>query len=43
MLKTMPPSTVEGLRKYMASGLIKGIGPALAGAWSMRLARRSWR
>jgi exodeoxyribonuclease V alpha subunit len=29
-LKTTPPHTVEGIRKYLASGLIKGIGPAYA-------------
>ncbi len=30
-LRTAPPDTVEGMQKYLASGLIKGIGPALAG------------
>jgi exodeoxyribonuclease V alpha subunit len=29
-LRTAPPNTVEGMTKYLASGLIKGIGPALA-------------
>ena len=28
--KTMFPATVEGIRKYLGSGLIKGIGPAKA-------------
>jgi exodeoxyribonuclease V alpha subunit len=27
----MPPTTVEGIEKYLASGMIKGIGPVLAG------------
>lgn len=29
-IKTTPPSTPEGMEKYLASGLIKGIGPAYA-------------
>ena len=31
MLRTAPPNTGEGMQKYLASGLIKGIGPAMAG------------
>ena len=31
ILKTTPPNTVVGIEKYLASGLIKGIGPVLAG------------
>ncbi len=31
ILRTAPPNTTEGMKKYLASGLIKGIGPALAG------------
>jgi len=31
VLRTAPPNTAEGMKKYLASGLIKGIGPALAG------------
>ncbi|HAU39067.1 MAG TPA: ATP-dependent RecD-like DNA helicase [Phycisphaerales bacterium] len=31
ILRTLPPSTVEGIEKYLASGMIKGIGPVLAG------------
>ena len=30
MLRTAPPNTAEGMKKYLASGLIKGIGPAMA-------------
>lgn len=26
-LKTMPPTTLDGIKKYLSSGLIKGIGP----------------
>ncbi len=31
ILRTMPPTTVDGIEKYLASGMIKGIGPVLAG------------
>ncbi len=29
-LRCLPPSTVEGIEKYLASGLVKGIGPKYA-------------
>jgi exodeoxyribonuclease V alpha subunit len=29
--ETITPATVEGIRKYLGSGLIKGIGPVMAG------------
>jgi len=29
-LRVLPPSTVEGIEKYLGSGLIKGIGPQIA-------------
>ncbi|MFM8455035.1 MAG: ATP-dependent RecD-like DNA helicase [Gammaproteobacteria bacterium] len=29
-LKTIPPSTLEGIEKYLGSGLIKGVGPHFA-------------
>ncbi len=29
-LKAIPPSTLEGIEKYLASGMIKGIGPYFA-------------
>lgn len=29
-IRAIPPSTVEGIRKYLGSGLIKGIGPHYA-------------
>jgi exodeoxyribonuclease V alpha subunit len=29
-IKAMPPNTLEGMEKYLASGLIKGIGPHFA-------------
>lgn len=29
-LKSMPPNTLEGMEKYLGSGLIKGIGPHFA-------------
>ncbi len=30
-LRTAAPNTAEGMKKYLASGLIKGIGPTMAG------------
>ena len=30
-LKTVPPSTLEGIEKYLGSGMVKGIGPHFAG------------
>ena len=29
-LKALPPDTLEGIEKYLGSGLIKGIGPHFA-------------
>src|SRR5690349_263675 len=29
-LRILPPSTIEGIEKYLGSGLIKGIGPVYA-------------
>ena len=29
-LRCMPPNTVEGIEKYLGSGLVKGIGPHFA-------------
>jgi len=29
-MKTVPPTTVEGIERYLSSGLVKGIGPVLA-------------
>jgi exodeoxyribonuclease V alpha subunit len=29
-LRSAPPTTVEGIEKYLASGMIKGIGPIYA-------------
>lgn len=30
-LKVVPPSTLEGMEKYLGSGMVKGIGPYFAG------------
>ena len=30
MMKTVPPTTAEGVERYHGSGLVKGIGPILA-------------
>jgi len=35
-MKTVPPTTAEGIERYLGSGLVKGIGPVLA----KRLVRR---
>jgi len=29
-MKTVPPTTSEGIERYLGSGLVKGIGPVLA-------------
>src|SRR5207237_8696640 len=29
-MKTVPPTTAEGIEQYLGSGLVKGIGPILA-------------
>jgi exodeoxyribonuclease V alpha subunit len=29
-IQTVPPTTVEGIERYLSSGLVKGIGPILA-------------
>jgi len=29
-LKTTPPTTAEGIEKYLGSGMVRGIGPKLA-------------
>lgn len=29
-LRTVPPTTLEGIEKYLGSGMVKGIGPAFA-------------
>src|SRR5215475_2799125 len=30
VLKTVPPTTADGIERYLGSGLVKGIGPVLA-------------
>src|SRR5271166_2292748 len=30
LMKTVPPTTVAGIERYLSSGLVKGIGPVLA-------------
>lgn len=43
-MKTVPPTTAEGIERYLGSGLVKGIGPILAkklvGAPCRRVRRR---
>ncbi|MBI4551896.1 MAG: ATP-dependent RecD-like DNA helicase [Candidatus Latescibacteria bacterium] len=40
--KTLFPATVEGIRKYLGSGLIKGIGPVKAGLIVDRFGERTF-
>ncbi|MDP7289772.1 MAG: helix-hairpin-helix domain-containing protein, partial [Phycisphaerae bacterium] len=40
VLKTVRPDTVEGIERYLGSGLIKGIGPVLAGRLVKAFGRR---
>ena len=37
-LKTVPPTTLEGIERYLGSGMIKGIGPVYANSWCGRRA-----
>ncbi len=39
--ETLTPATVEGIRKYLGSGLIKGIGPVMAGRIVKRFGERT--
>jgi hypothetical protein len=43
MMKTVPPTTAEGVERYLGSGLVKGIGPILAKSWSCDSEPRYWR
>ena len=39
-LKAAPPTTLEGIERYLGSGMIKGIGPrSTPASWSRRSAR----
>jgi exodeoxyribonuclease V alpha subunit len=38
-LKASLPTTLEGIEKYLGSGMIRGIGPVYATSWSKPLAR----
>ena len=39
-LRAAPPTTVEGIEKYLGSGMIKGSAPSTANGWCRRSARR---
>ena len=39
-LRVVPPSTLEGIEKYLGSGMVKGIGPHFAKNWCRLLASR---
>jgi exodeoxyribonuclease V alpha subunit len=40
-LQVVPPSSIEGIKRYLGSGMIKGIGPHFAVGWSPPSARPS--
>jgi exodeoxyribonuclease V alpha subunit len=40
-LRVVPPSTLEGIEKYLGSGMVKGIARTSPKSWSRPLARRS--
>ena len=40
-LRTSAPTSVEGIEKYLASGMIRGVGPVYARSSSRPLATRS--
>ncbi|MBS0164379.1 MAG: hypothetical protein JSS48_17635 [Nitrospira sp.] len=39
-LKATPPTTLEGIEKYLGSGMIRGIGRSMPGSWCAPLAKR---
>ena len=40
-LKTSAPSSIEGIEKYLGSGMIRALGRSTPGRWSRPSARRS--
>jgi exodeoxyribonuclease V alpha subunit len=40
--KTVLPATAEGIRKYLGSGLIKGIGPVMSSSRSRTVCSLCW-
>ena len=42
-LKVVPPSTLEGIEKYLDSGMVKGIGPHFTPSSRSRKIRIAWR
>src|SRR5271170_5957649 len=42
ILKTIPPTTSEGVERYLASGFVKGIGPVLAKKLAMQSTGVYW-
>ena len=43
LLKTTPPTTAEGIEKYLGSGMVRGIGPKLAKTNCRRIRARNLR
>ena len=39
-LKASPPTTLEGIERYLGSGMIRGIGPIYASGWSGHSGKR---
>jgi exodeoxyribonuclease V alpha subunit len=39
-LRAAPPTTVEGIERYLGSGMIMGIGPITPGGWFGHWAKR---
>ena len=39
-MRTSAPTSIEGIEKYLGSGMIRGIGPSTPRRWSRRSARR---
>ena len=42
-IRTSPPDSLEGIEKFLGSGLIHGIGPVYAKKLVASSAKRSWR
>ena len=42
VLKATPPTTSEGVERYLGGGFVKGVGPCLQRNWWSTLARKCW-
>jgi len=41
-LKATEPTSIDGMEKYLASGMIRGVGPVYAKRLIQRYSKRSW-